>query len=99
MKQKPKIEECFALDLADGEFPPGVWATGGRFKGEYGVFLGEFSEVQGFLPEARIGEAIADLKQQGELHLAAIIEGIRGDVTALRTGRMKLVRDLAGRRI
>jgi hypothetical protein len=96
---KKPIEECFAMDLPDGEFPDGIWATAGRHGNEYGVYLGAFDEVQMFVKESSITEVIARLKANGASHLAAIVEGVSDGVRALRTGRQKLVRDLAGKRL
>jgi hypothetical protein len=84
-----QILECFALHVADGEFPPGPWAVAGRLDRksgdrEYGIFLGGSGGMQTFVPESRIGEVIADLKRQGEFDLATGIEGARGDIRALR---------------
>ena len=42
---------------------------------------------------------ISDLERQKETDLARVLEGVRGDVEALRTGREKLVRDLTGRNL
>jgi hypothetical protein len=93
------IQEVFAQDLPAGAFPHGIWAVAGRFGGEYGVFLGVFDDVQEFVPESQIREVIANLKAQGETDLAALVQGVRGDVAELRAGRQKLVRDLNGKRI
>jgi hypothetical protein len=94
-----EAEEVMALDLPDGEFPPGLWVSAGRLAGEFGVYLGAFQEVQHFVPESQIRELIADLKRQGETTLAEMVENIQPDVRALRTGKQKLVRDLGGKRI
>jgi hypothetical protein len=95
---KPSIEEWFAGEHEERTWPPGPWACAGRFGGNCGVFLGVFDEVQNFIPQSRIPEVISDLERQGEADLARLIEGVRGDVEALRTGGEKLFRDLAGRR-
>ena len=92
------LKEWFALDYGDGVFPPGLWAVAGRWRGECGVFLGVCGEVLKFIPQSRIAEAIADLKRQGEVTLAGMVEEVSGDVEVLRTGREKLACDLAGRR-
>jgi len=96
---KETIEECFALDLADGEFPPGVWVSAGRFDGEYGVFCGDPDGVRNFIPEPQIAEVIADLRRHGEDLQAQMLADIEPDVAALRAGRQRLVRDLAGKRL
>jgi hypothetical protein len=94
-----RMEECFALDRKDGEFPPGLWATSGRLGEEYGVYVGHESRVEDFIPEWRIPEVVAGLEEQGEMMLARILKGITPDVAELRAGRQRLVRDLAGRKL
>jgi hypothetical protein len=94
----PQIREWFTLEHADGTFPPGVWVTAGRLGGEWGVFYGTLDKILNFIAEAHIAEAIADLKRQGAVTLARMVEGVTGDVAALSAGREKLACDLAGRR-
>ena len=94
-----RIEECFGLDLKDGEFPPGLWASAGRLGEAYGVYVGTESQVRDFIPESRIPEVIAGLEGQGEATLARILKDIAPDVAELRAGRQRIVRDLAGRKL
>jgi hypothetical protein len=81
-----RMEECFALDLEDGEFPPGLWATSGRLGEEYEIYVGHEQQVQDFIPEWRIPEVIAGLEEQGERMLARLLRGIAPDVAELRAG-------------
>ena len=94
-----RMEECFALDIEAGEFPPGLWASAGRLFDAYGIYVGNASQVQDFIPESRLPEVIAGLEEQGERMLARILKGITPDVAELRAGRQRLVRDLAGRKL
>jgi hypothetical protein len=85
--------------MNDGEFPPGLWASAGRLGEAYGVYVGNESQVQDFIPEARLPEVIAALEGQGEATLARILRDISPDVAELRAGRQRIVRDLAGRKL
>ena len=52
MRREPKarIEEWFALEHQEGTWPPGLWACAGRYRGEVGVYVGAFDEVQNSIP-------------------------------------------------
>ncbi|HEY1861658.1 MAG TPA: hypothetical protein VGG61_14960 [Gemmataceae bacterium] len=96
---EPKAEEWFANEHREGVFPPGLWACAGQLKDLYGLYLGAFEEIQDFIPESRIPEYIASLRSAGEMALAQMLENLQEDVVLLRTGRERLARDLAGRKI
>jgi hypothetical protein len=92
-------EEWLVSDHAEGVFPPGLWAVAGRLGDEYGAYLGNEQGVESFVPESRIAENIDHLNRQGETMLAAMLANLQPDIAALRTGRQKLVCDLAGKKL
>jgi hypothetical protein len=97
----PTIEEGLFLNYPERSYPPGLWACAGRFQNQYGMYLGDQRGVRTFIPESRLAENIVHSKSQGETGraVANMLVDLQPDLTELRSGRQKIVRDIAGRNL